>query len=486
MPMHQASEATTPRRRRAAYPWQRRRRRALCISLIPLLLIAAYPVYRLAIRVPVSQRLNALRAAGHPVTFADLIASHEITESDRRSAALCNMAHDYVRACWDEHWGELPFIANSAFWDSIPLDSSMPGDALALTEEALEQYAESIRLFHQALTAPFRVPVGLDKSGNLEISSAIALYLAGILLNLEALTALEDADLETLTLLLEKRSVIACISMGNVLVVPFGTMIENVDGFRRLLPRVLSRAALPDASLQRLNLALDCSSTPAQLRYGLGVLRCALIELYLRGGIAPDRYRRIGMPPHARRHPIERWWRDSGEDGMVYVLGDHIRELRYVLEYFEALMQAADAGYPAGIHLAKEAVAQLQERRRALRKWSRSPLDIYFMPACGLLMYTAHMEASLAVMRTGIAVERFRNARGAPPVQLTDLTPEYLPAIPRDPFDGNPVRYHRLENGYRVYSVGVNLVDDGGDETELPRDLYSFRADNDIVLRVMR
>jgi hypothetical protein len=40
------------------------------------------------------------------------------------------------------------------------------------------------------------------------------------------------------------------------------------------------------------------------------------------------------------------------------------------------------------------------------------------------------------------------------------LVPDSLPAVPRDPFDGAPFRYSA---GRRlVYSVGENLVDDGG------------------------
>ena len=43
---------------------------------------------------------------------------------------------------------------------------------------------------------------------------------------------------------------------------------------------------------------------------------------------------------------------------------------------------------------------------------------------------------------------------------LEALVPDYLPAVPRDPFDGAPFRYsaeRRLLN-----SIGENLVDDGG------------------------
>jgi hypothetical protein len=47
---------------------------------------------------------------------------------------------------------------------------------------------------------------------------------------------------------------------------------------------------------------------------------------------------------------------------------------------------------------------------------------------------------------------------------LNDLVPQLLSAMPADPFDGKPLRYHRLTKGYVVYSVGVDGHDDGGRE----------------------
>lgn len=62
------------------------------------------------------------------------------------------------------------------------------------------------------------------------------------------------------------------------------------------------------------------------------------------------------------------------------------------------------------------------------------------------------------------------------PAALDDLISQYLPAVPMDPFDDRLLRYVRDAGLYTLYSVGDNLVDDGGDadpepETGLPKDL---------------
>jgi hypothetical protein len=73
---------------------------------------------------------------------------------------------------------------------------------------------------------------------------------------------------------------------------------------------------------------------------------------------------------------------------------------------------------------------------------------------------------NLARRRTAIvvlAVERFRRAhQGQPPVSLDALVPQYLKAVPDDPFDGKPLKYRVDADNYVVYSVDINRTDDGG------------------------
>ena len=50
------------------------------------------------------------------------------------------------------------------------------------------------------------------------------------------------------------------------------------------------------------------------------------------------------------------------------------------------------------------------------------------------------------------------------PATLAALMPEFLPAIPHDPVNGEPLHYQlHLDGTFRLYSVGENGQDDGGD-----------------------
>jgi hypothetical protein len=74
------------------------------------------------------------------------------------------------------------------------------------------------------------------------------------------------------------------------------------------------------------------------------------------------------------------------------------------------------------------------------------------------------MEASRHMMITAIALKRYHLRNGEYPEDLTALTPEFLAVVPRDPVDGQPLRYRREgENLFLLYSVGEDAEDDGGD-----------------------
>jgi hypothetical protein len=70
--------------------------------------------------------------------------------------------------------------------------------------------------------------------------------------------------------------------------------------------------------------------------------------------------------------------------------------------------------------------------------------------------------AELQCTRLTIAAERFRLGTGRLPDSLDELVPTYVDAIPTDPFDGQPMRFTKTEQGIVIYSIDENLIDDGG------------------------
>ena len=82
----------------------------------------------------------------------------------------------------------------------------------------------------------------------------------------------------------------------------------------------------------------------------------------------------------------------------------------------------------------------------------------------GSVIKEADSFARIRLAITAIAIERFRLARGKLPENLNELTPQFLTNVPTDPFNDEPLLYHRLSKGYVIYSVGLDGHDDGGRE----------------------
>ncbi|MCX7424248.1 MAG: hypothetical protein NTW96_01205 [Planctomycetia bacterium] len=65
-----------------------------------------------------------------------------------------------------------------------------------------------------------------------------------------------------------------------------------------------------------------------------------------------------------------------------------------------------------------------------------------------------------------LALANYRDEHGTHPRALADLVPEHLERLPDDPFSGKPLVYRLTDEGFRLYSVGPNGVDDGGKSFE--------------------
>ena len=80
----------------------------------------------------------------------------------------------------------------------------------------------------------------------------------------------------------------------------------------------------------------------------------------------------------------------------------------------------------------------------------------------------ARLEALTSFTRVLIALRRHTLKHGTLPATLAELVPEFLETIPRDPFDGKPLRYSREKR--ILYSVGEDRIDEGGLSEEAPMD----------------
>lgn len=76
------------------------------------------------------------------------------------------------------------------------------------------------------------------------------------------------------------------------------------------------------------------------------------------------------------------------------------------------------------------------------------------------------------------ALADWKAQNGTYPARLEELVPEFIATKPQDDFSGRPLIYQRTENGFQLYSIGVNEKDDHG------RTYGDARGGDDLVIRL--
>lgn len=96
--------------------------------------------------------------------------------------------------------------------------------------------------------------------------------------------------------------------------------------------------------------------------------------------------------------------------------------------------------------------------------------DIVIISSGGIFERRCMEEFSISGTKLLMAIKAYKIENGELPSNLEELIPEYISEIPKDPFDGSPIRYSQGKK--IIYSVGSDLIDSGGSEgenwTEMP------------------
>jgi hypothetical protein len=117
--------------------------------------------------------------------------------------------------------------------------------------------------------------------------------------------------------------------------------------------------------------------------------------------------------------------------------------------------------------------AECEQVDAEIKALAGSPTKVFYMQT--LLMFPALRAYTNAFQRSetyrqsadaGLAALRYRQANQKWPDNLQQLVPTFLPQVPVDPYNGKELLIQVTPTEFKVYSVGQNLVDDGGAWTD--------------------
>lgn len=165
-----------------------------------------------------------------------------------------------------------------------------------------------------------------------------------------------------------------------------------------------------------------------------------------------------GLREVAIRYPAYwawRWW---------WSYKDELALMRSYQAMIAAIRQARqDNSFQRALARWEEEIARLRREYPHTGGW------FGFNPVSSLVQIPSRhcrIEIQRRLVVAAIALKRYQMRHGAFPNALDALVPEFCAEVPRDPVDGQPLRYRRLPEGdFLLYSLGENGTDEGGDPT---------------------
>jgi hypothetical protein len=392
----------------------------------------------------VAAEVARIQAAGEPITVKDFYAWHRVPKgtADLTSTWLGILA--MTKGKFADDGRQLPIVGEG---DRALLRADAPDSLLTRAESYLAERQEIIAAAHTAASQPgeCRYPLQFEDGIGALVEHAQDMRGVARILSLDVRVKLERGDVAgALTSL--KTTIVA------------GQTLQHQPTLVEQLVRVaVVGVALSDAE----HMLNEAELTDEQLTE----LSATIAAIDPRTGLESGTLGERGMGFHTFHH-LE----TLGEQAGPLVKGSHGKLSRpedclLYLQYMEEWIEASREPFPEGLKQVKAVETRLKQQVGSANVLDKLRYSVTFMmlPAIGAGSDAhARQQAQRDLMLAAIAAERFRQQTGTWPQQMNELVPDYLPAVPGDPFDGQPLRM-RLEGAEIViYSVGADGQDNQG------------------------
>jgi len=407
---------------------------------VVVLLIAANLNFRIYYQLKFNRSVKTLSEDGYPISLDDLEKIYVLPEGAPNAADVYIEAFSYYHEPNDYEKQILPYHQGYTQSKSY---KNISKEVINSMSSFLEKNHKTLGLLDEA--SRIESCLWPKKREQLWLANECLYEIKDItkLLQVRNLFFAETQDIERLL-----ESLKTSIALGKT----FQTQASLLDH--------LVCMAIKNTVQESLNEALSrlCFSDQA-----LSYLQCEMAEIYRTDAL----YHALVVD---RVSTIEFWklpYKEQGKDS-IYSIPPFLKFLNTAsglikkdailsLDYLEDYLSAAQ------LSLSQRPAAFLDVESK---KDSLSSLHVH-------LKYGASMAAvnnidlrvigQLRCAETTLAVERYRIAHDSLPAALAGLVPEFMDAVPAEPFDGQPLRYIRHEEGgYTVYCIGDDCVDNGG------------------------
>ena len=425
---------------------KKRRRIRFSHVLLALLLvgIVAFAVFRINTKLKLRARIDAVRAAGYPVTCAELDQWYSIPADAENAAYTMEDAFSFLQE-WDgDKKKSLPVVGTAKL---PPRTEPLSTEMKTLIAEYIADNNEAIELFHEAAKIKdCRYPVDLSAGLGTLTPNLSEMRKSAFLLKLEAILHANDGNSVA-----AMSSINSAFGIARSLAKEPMTISQLVRAGCQAtalstIEQVINRTELTDEQLVELIECVRDSERISDMSCAFVGERCMGISFFRAPeSVGPDAFGG-GVP----LGPLLALYKAAGladADAVIYL----------------DLMEGYIESIKLPLHERQKAVDAVSAK---LQSTSKAHILLHVITP-GLSRVTTIEMRAIAHLRAAdaaLAVERYRLAVGRLPDKLADLVPAYLDSVRKDPFDSNELRYRKLEPGFVVYSVGEDLSDDAGKE----------------------
>lgn len=419
----------------------------LIVLVVLLIGVAVYTMWRRQVGLDIQAELARIRQAGEPTTVEELAAFYASSPEATATASTWLVALQPLRE--PAFAALMKEITDDKTRVSDILSSEKPWPVQAKAEQAVRQYANSLEQLYAAAErgGVARYRVDLRQGGHADVDHTRGIHRGCRLLEWEACLRARQGDAAGAARAIRALLMLAHSLDAEPTVVRHLVRVMSGGMGNRLLLDVLAVVRFSAQDLHRLQEGVRTQAYEDTLYRAMVGERVYGLRIMNAPALLQDELKLEDVAARAQKG-------NRDLDRKCY--------LRLMRQLVEATQQPwPDASRAAGA-VRVEAVGIKAQNESFLAKDRYIVTDAILPATQALFAVTAREIAMRQVADVAIALELYRREHGRLPGELSVLVPKYLPHMPQDPFNGEPLRYGVEGDGYLLYSVGENRVDDGG------------------------
>lgn len=425
---------------------KKKRKWVLWTTILSILvfLISPFILYRARNSAAFSSRVNALADAGYPTSLDDLEKAYVLPEGAQNAADLYIEAFRLYVEPNETERELLPVRGDFESTDQMP---PYPQKVMDTIKASLDKNQQTLELLDKAARMEYclfprkyeKIWYSFDYSSELRLTAKLNIERNLYLAQTGQTEALFESTLTSMEL------------SDSLSEQPYSINHLTAIGLQALaaqsLENSLNTITFTEEQLAAFQQRISQMRQTNTMQTALANDRIETIELFNLPG--PEQVNQVS-------------YRNNWVEKLVFIPYD-LSGLRHrdgvlLLDFYDRYIQAAQL--PPGQQMAViQRIKHDKEAYTYIPHWFLNVLG----PWPRIMEFNLRVIGSLQCAETALAIERYRLKYKQLPPSLEALLPEFMEAVPLDPFDGKPIRYIQHDSGgYTVYAIGEDGVDNGG------------------------